>query len=303
MSINQSMITQFQALEKSMTEQLAAMRKTLGMGEITAAPAGKKVKKVKPVDDSASATSEPKAPSAWNTLVAQTVADMKQNGWTSWTDLKGAVWPASRAGTIKDKSGAEVAGFVYDGGALTDGKPPSPALGGMVRASFLKSQSDPAHAAKAAAYHEKLSEKRSAGGSVGSGEEAAPVADAPKKAGRRKMTEEEKAAAAVKRAEKKAAEKPAAGGAPASEAEEFEDVPATVTPVKVKKPIMAPKAPVKKVDLSFFAWEHNGKKYITNDRGDVIEPEEGTWVGRFNGKTIDESVTEPTDLEGVEMRE
>lgn len=295
MSINQSMITQFEALEKSMNQQLAAMRKTLGMGEI-AAPA-KKAKKVKPVDDSASATSEPKAPSAWNTLVAQTVADMKQNGWTSWTDLKGAVWPASRAGTIKDKSGAEMPGFVYDGGALTDGKPPSPALGGMVRASFLKSQADPAHAAKAAAYHEKLSEKRSAAGSVGSGEDAAPVADAPKKAGRRKMTDDEKAAAAVKRAEKKAA--PAAAAA-----EEFEDVTAAAaTPPKPKKSLIAPKAPVKKADLSFFAWEHNGKNYITNDRGDVIEPEEGVWVGRFNGKAIDESVTEPTDLEGVEMRE
>jgi hypothetical protein len=71
-------------------------------------------------------------------------------------------------------------------------------------------------------------------------------------------------------------------------------------PQKGKKTVIAPK---KKVDLSFYAWEHDGKSYIKNDRGDVIEPEEGCWVGRFDGSKIDESIEEPTDLDGVTMRE
>jgi hypothetical protein len=233
---------------------------------------------------------------------------MKQNGWASWTDLKGVVWPASRSGVVKDKSGADFATFVYDGGAH-DGKVPSPALGGMVRASYLKAQTDPVAMATAKKYHEKLAEKRSASGSsVGSAEKEAPVADeaeAPKKA-RKPQSEETKAAAAAKRAATKAAKAlPAAPAAPA--AEEFEDVPVVaaaplVTPTKAKK-VIVPPAPVKKLDLSFYAWEFEGKSYITNDRHDVVEPEEGTWVGRFNGTIIDESIPEPDDLEGIEMRD
>ena len=63
------------------------------------------------------------------------------------------------------------------------------------------------------------------------------------------------------------------------------------------------KAPVKKVDLSFIAWEHKGVMYITNDRGDVVNPDDGTWVGRFDGTDIDETVPEPSDLQAATMRE
>ena len=237
---------------------------------------------------------EAKAPSAWNVLVAQTVADMRQNGWESWTDLKEVVWPASRRGPVKDKSGAQSEGFVYDGGDH-DGKSPSPALGGMVRASYLKAQADPAALAKAQAYHAKLDEKRSAASaSVGDGEKEAPVADAaaPKKAGRKPMTDEQKAEAAAKRAAKKAEEKAAPAEKAAEEKPEEKAAPA-------KKAVVLKK----KLDLRFYSWEHNGKKYITNERGDVVEPDEGVWVGRFNGTTIDESIPEPADLEGVEMRD
>lgn len=309
------MIEQFTVFEQSMTEQLSAMRKTLGLGEITLAQTVSKTKTKKTSAKKAEKASaaaegsatEPKAPTAWNALVAQTVADMKQSGWTAWTDLKGISWPASRSGPIKDKSGAETQGFVYDGGEH-DGKPPSPALGGMVRASYLKAQSDPEALAKAKAYHSKLEEKRSASGSVGSAEKEAPVADEvvvetkPKKAGRPKATPEQKAAKLAEKAQKKAQK-------PAEEAEELFTEPAAdasvsapaAMPAKAaKKPILAAK---KKVDLSFYPWEHDGKNYIKNDRGDVIEPEEGCWVGRFDGKTIDESVEEPTDLDGVTMRE
>lgn len=294
MSINQSMIDQFNTFEQNTLQSLSAMRKTLGLGDLSAsakpAKASAKSKKAS-ASDSSSAASEPKAPSAWNVLVAQTVSDMKQNGWVSWTDLKGNVWPGSRTGTVKDKSGAEASGFVYDGGAH-DGKTPSPALGGMVRASYLKAQTDPVAMATAKKYHEKLAEKRSASGSsVGSAEKEAPVADEtePKK---RTWSPEAKAAAAAKRAATKAAK---------AEPAEFEDVP-VATPTKTKK-VVAPSAPIKKIDLTFYSWEFQGKMYITNDRHDVVDPDEGTWVGRFNGTIIDESVPEPADIEGVEMRE
>jgi hypothetical protein len=337
MSINESILKQLTTLEQSMAEQMAAMaemRKALGMGELALPGKAKKARKSKAssaASDAGSAAEpkEAKAPSAWNTLVASTVAEMKQSGWESWTDLKGVSWPASRRGTVKDKSGAEREAFVFDGGEH-DGKEPSPALGGMVRASFLKAQSDPAAAEKARAYHAKLAEKRSASASTGSGEREEPVADAEgapvaKKSGRPKMTDEQKAAAKVKREAKKAAEAAAPKAEPEAEEDgEFSDVPEEAAPpapaaapapsappappaAQPKKVLMKPKAaappPPKKLDLTFFPWTYDGKKYITNDRGDVIEPEEGQWVGRFNGKSIDTSVPEPDDLEGVEMRE
>jgi hypothetical protein len=331
MSINESIIKQLTTLEQSMAEQMAAMaemRKALGLGELALPGKAKKARKSKKASSAASdagSAAEPKAPSAWNTLVAETVAEMKQSGWESWTDLKGVSWPASRHGPVKDKSGAEREAFVFDGGEH-DGKEPSPALGGMVRASFLKAQSDPAAAEKARAYHAKLAEKRSASASTGSGEREEPVADAEgapvaKKSGRPKMTDEQKAAAKVKRDAKKAAEA-AAPAAPKAEPKaeedgEFSDVPeeAAAPPAPApsappaaapKKVIMKPKAvapPPKPLDLTFFPWTYDGKKYITNDRGDVIEPEEGQWVGRFNGKSIDTSVPEPADMDSVEMRE
>ena len=337
MSINESILKQLTTLEQSMAEQMAAMaemRKALGMGELALPGKVKKPRKSKAssaASDAGSAAEpkEAKAPSAWNTLVASTVAEMKQSGWESWTDLKGVSWPASRRGMVKDKSGAEREAFVFEGGEH-DGKEPSPALGGMVRASFLKAQSDPAAAEKARAYHAKLAEKRSASASTGSGEREEPVADAEgapvaKKSGRPKMTDEQKAAAKVKREAKKAAEAAAPKAEPEAEEDgEFSDVPEEAAPpapaaapapsappappaAQPKKVLMKPKAaappPPKKLDLTFFPWTYDGKKYITNDRGDVIEPEEGQWVGRFNGKSIDTSVPEPDDLEGVEMRE
>ena len=327
MSINESIIKQLTTLEQSMAEQMAAMaemRKALGLGELALPEKAKKARKSKKASSAASdagSAAEPKeakAPSAWNTLVASTVAEMKQSGWESWTDLKGVSWPASRRGTVKDKSGAEREAFVFGGGEH-DGKEPSPALGGMVRASFLKAQSDPAAAEKARAYHAKLAEKRSASASTGSGEREEPVADAEgapvaKKSGRPKMTDEQKAAAKVKRDAKKAAEAAAPAAPKAEEDGEFSDVPeeAAAAPApsappaaQPKKVIMKPKAAPapKKLDLTFFPWTYDGKKYITNDRGDVIEPEEGQWVGRFNGKSIDTSVPEPADMDSVEMRE
>ena len=194
----------------SISEALAIREKYLAgaaeqkqsTAEAVAAP--KKSKKAEKASDAA--PKEKKEPTAWNLLVTQTVAEMKQSGWESWTDLKGTVWPASLSVVMKDKKGVESEQFVYSCGEH-EGKQPSPALGGMVRASYLKAKSDPEHAAKLA----KLAEKRSAAASVASESsdaEAAPVA--VKKGGRPPMTEEQKTAAKLKRAIKKAADAEAA---------------------------------------------------------------------------------------------
>jgi hypothetical protein len=274
-------------------------------------------------EPSATEPKEAKTPSAWNTLVAETVAQMKAEGWPAWTDLKGVQWPASRRGTVKDKSGAEREAHVYDGNPVataegataivTDGKEPSQALGGMVRASFLKAQSDPEAEAKARKYHAKLAEKRSAS-SMGSAEKEEPVADAedapaapaPKKERKKRqpMTEEQKAAAKVKREAKKAS----ATAAP--EAEEFSEVPEAApakpapapAPVQKKKISIAGAPAPKAVDLSFFSWTHGGEDYFTNDRGDVVSTE-FEWVGRFDGSKIDGSAPEPADLADAKMRQ
>jgi hypothetical protein len=141
---------------------------------------------------------EPKKPNAWATFVGQTVAEMKQSGWEAFQSADGTVWPASRR---------EAEQYVYDGGEH-DGKPPSHARGGMVRASYLRAQQNPEAESKRKAYRTALAEKRSdppamvgGGGSTRSDAESASVE--PKKAGRPKMTEEQKAAAAAARAEKR----------------------------------------------------------------------------------------------------
>jgi hypothetical protein len=225
--LEQMTAERFMALEQS----LAEMRQSMAEAAAVPVKAAKTPKSKKPAAEGGSAPSgEAKAPTAWNQLVSETVADMKQNGWVSWTDLKEVVWPGSRLEAVKDKKGVETgqSHYVYDGGEH-DGKAPSPALGGMVRASYLKSLTDPVAKGKAQAYHAKLAEKRS-NASTGSGAREEPVADAPeagKKGGRPKMTEEQKAAAKLKREAKKAS---AAASVVTEEAEmaaeeTFEDVP------------------------------------------------------------------------------
>ena len=117
----------------------------------------------------------------------------------------------------------------------------------------------------------------------------------PKKAGRPKMTAEQKAAAAVKRAAAKASE------VKASDAESVQtcssDVPAGWAE------LLGENITPKKVDLSFYPFKYEDKSLIMNDRGDVVDPEEGVWVGRLTNGLLDKSVPEPEDLEGVTMRE
>ena len=304
-------------------QSLSQLRHTFELLQLTAEPSAKPVK-TKSIKTKVESDPAPKAPSAWNLLVQSTVTDMKQNGWESWTDAKGTVWPASRRGPIKDKSGAQSEGFVYDGGE-NDGKAPSPALGGMVRASYLKAialapepeaagklpqkasatasaaSAEPKKAGrpkmtaeqKAAAAVKRAAAKASASADQ-SGSESSAMAE-PKKAGRPKMTAEQKAAAAVKRAAAKASE------VKASDAESVQtcssDVPAGWAE------LLGENITPKKVDLSFYPFKYEDKSLIMNDRGDVVDPEEGVWVGRLTNGLLDKSVPEPEDLEGVTMRE
>ena len=243
------------SIQMSIEERVAALEQSVAeMRQSAAAPVkavkqSKKAKKAEAAEGGSEEGKPAKEPSAWNILVSQTVAEMKQSGWESWTTVEGVVWPGSRVGPVKDKKGAETGAeqFVYDGGEH-DGKPPSPALGGMVRASYLKAQSDPAHAAKAAAYRAKLAEKRS-NASTGSGTKEEPVADAPeagkKAGGRPKMTEEQKAAAKAKREAKKAAEAAAVVSEEVEMAAEeeaaFEDADANAEEAKEEEEAQTPK--------------------------------------------------------------
>jgi len=59
----------------------------------------------------------------------------------------------------------------------------------------------------------------------------------------------------------------------------------------------------KKLDLSFYPFTYEGQSLIMNDRGDVVDAEEGAWVGRLINGLLDKTVPEPDDLDGVTMRE
>jgi hypothetical protein len=302
----QSIKDQMTAMEQSLSQmRLALEALTVGSAAVVepSAKPSAKAPKAEP--------KEPKAPTAWNMLVQSTVADMRQNGWESWTDAKGTVWPASRRGAVKDKSGAESEGFVYDGGEH-DGKAPSPAMGGMLRASYLKSAAAPyatvAPSATASAEPKKAgrppmtAEQKAAAAAKReakkasaeqSGSDSAAEADKPKKAGRPPMTAEQKAAAAAKRAAKKAS-------APHSDAESVQTCSAMP---EGWAELLGEKIAPKKVDLSFYPFVYEGQSLIMNDRGDVVDPEEGVWVGRLNRGILDKTVSEPADLVEVEMRE
>ena len=315
MSTVKSTAEKMSGLEKSSAEhaqrlaeleaQMAELRESMALLKASPAPKPKRGKKAA-AEVPEGEEKAPKPQSAWNQLVAQTVADMKENGWESWTDLKGVVWPASKRALVKDKKGVESEAWVYDGGE-NDGKVPTPAIGGMVRSSCLKAQNDPEAMTKALAHHAKKAAEKSSQGSVSEG------AEAPKKA-RAKMTEAQKAAAAAKRAAKKAAEAATVETEELEMAEEESTTPvaspmvggggsvAAKPAASVKKaPKAVPKAAPKKLDLTLFPWTHEGTEYLTNDRQDVFD-NQGDWVGRFNGTEIEE-MEEPADLEGVQMRE
>ena len=287
--------------------QVAALQqsKPKAVKSVKAEAAAPKAEPVEPKEKST-------AQSGWAELLASTVADMRQNGWPAWTSLTDdTVFAASEL-----KSGKHV----FSAGPLA-GKEASPAVGGMARASFLKLEADPVAAAKAresrvkrlAKVAENASSKKSSKSSTGSAEKAEPVADAvviaapaAEAKAKRVLSPEHKAkmlaAAAAAREVKKAAK--AAEAAPAPSAAVVASAPAvapSATPVKAKKAVTAaPSAPVKvqkPLDLNFSPWTHEADEYIKNERGDVLSYPEAEWVGRFDGKKIDESVARPDDID------
>jgi hypothetical protein len=169
-----------------------------------------------------------------------------------------------------------------------------------------------------------LEGKSKRSGSTGSGEEAEPVADeAPKKA-RKPQSEETKAAAAAKRAATKAKKAAEAKGVVAeqldeeAEEAEAEAVPAAVggggsiaaaAPAAPPAPAAAPKAkakitpkPKKVVDIFLDPFEHEGKEYLKNSRGDVTSTD-GEWVGHWTGSAIDTEAPEPADFDQLTTRD
>ena len=283
-----------------------------------------KAKSVKEPKAEPKPAAEPKeksaAQSGWAELLASTVSDMRQNGWPAWVSLTDDT--AFAASELKDGK------HVFSAGPLA-GKEASPAVGGMARASFLKLEADPVAAAKARESRVKRLAKvaenasKKSGSSTGSAEKAEPVADAPAVAEAAPVAEKPKrvlkpehkakmlAAAAAARAAKKAAKAeaakaeaaPAPAPAPVAKAEpKVEALPAKPSapkPVKAKKATPAPApAPVKKeFDLNFSPWTHEDTEYIKNERGDVLTFPDAEWVGRFDGKKIDESVARPDDID------
>ena len=324
MSVNQSVIDQLTVMEKACAE----IRKTLGLAELSApsAPASAKKPRAKK-DPKPEPSGEKKAPSDWDVLLANTIEEMKTSGWPEWTDAAGVLWHASRLDTVTDKKGNSTETYVFDGGDH-DGKPPSRALGGMKRASFLKAQTDPVAAEKAKAYLAKLAEKRAAS-STGSAEKKEPVADekvetvAEEKP--KKQSEETKQKRAATIAAKKAAEAAAAAAAvaaaaapaPEDEIEDIESEPEAADaepepePVKVvakptpkptpvaaaapKKIVKtAPKATKKVLSLEMVQWVHEETNYFKNERGDVAY-DSGDYCGFWDGKELYEDADRMPD--------
>jgi hypothetical protein len=269
---------------------------------------------------------EPREKSAaqteWNAFVDQTIQDMRENGWASWTSLTdGTVFPASELKTLTGKDGATREAHVFSSGSLA-GKEASRAAGGLARASFLQLEDDPEAAAKKRASREKrltkvaenASKKSSSKSSTGSADDAEPVADdvsapapaestKPKKVLSAEHLAKMKAGREAKKAEKLAAANTSvvAEVVPAPAPAPVANVVVSAEPKAkkaVKKAAPAP-APVvaKTYDLNFEPWEHDGAEYIKNERGDVLTFPDADWVGRWNGASIDASVARPTDID------
>ena len=210
---------------------------------------------------------------AWRLKVEATVADMRANGWESWTDVSGNTFAGSKPATV---DGRETHVFTDSGK-----EPVYP--NGLKRASYLDTKDSPEKLAKTKARADKRAATVAAKKAPASEAEAAPKAEKPK----RVLSEEHKAKMKAGREAKKAA--------PA----EVPEVVAEVVPEVAEKPAAKPKTVAKKAkvyDLNFNGWTFNGEDYISNERGDVLTME-GDWVGRFNGKIIDEKVERPTDID------
>jgi hypothetical protein len=224
-----------------------------------------------------------KAPSKgnldWIATVKQTVIDMGANGWEGWTDASGNVFAGSKPAVIDGRNT-----HVF----IDTGKEANYAKGGLARASYLKAKDSPEE-------QEKLRARAAKRAEVVAKKASGVVEEKPK----RVMTDEHKAKMKAGREAAKAAKAAPAVSTPVVTPKPVA-APVVAAPVaapKAKKVKIAAKAPEPKVyDLSFNGWTFNGEDYITNERGDVLTLE-GDWVGRYNGKIIDEAVERPTDID------
>ena len=117
-----------------------------------------------------------------------------------------------------------------------------------------------------------------------------------KKAGRPKMTPEQKAA----KAEQKAAKLAAAADVSSAKAESDNESLRSCSDLPGEwGEMLSPNT----VDLSFYPFTYEGQSFLMNDRGDVIEPVEGIWIGCLRNGILDKSATEPIDLQEPILRE
>lgn len=274
-------ITQLNTTIAELTARVAALE-SAPASKTTKTKAKKEKKEGEPREASAGVQ-------AWKEKVEQTVADMRANGWESWTDVSGNVFAGSKPATI---DGRETHVFT------DSGKEPAYPIG-LKRASYLKTKDSPDELAKTKARADKraaaVAAKKGAAATP-EAEAAVPVAEKPK----RVISDEHKAKMKAGR-EAKAAEKKAAAAAPAPAAPAEVVAPAAPAAAAAAPAAEKPKTKtvIKKAkvyDLNFNGWTFNGEDYISNERGDVLTME-GDWVGRFNGKVIDEKVERPTDID------
>lgn len=217
----------------------------------------------------------------WIATVKGTVIDMGSNGWEGWTDASGNVFAGSKPAVIDGRNT-----HVF----IDTGKEANYAKGGLARASYLKAKDSPEE-------QEKLRARAAKRAEVVAKKASGVVEEKPK----RVMTDEQKAKMKAGREAAKATKAaPTPVVTPKPVAAPVVAAPVVAAPVaapKAKKVKIVAKAPEPKVyDLSFNGWTFNGEDYITNERCDVLTME-GDWVGRYNGKIIDESVERPTDID------
>ena len=252
----------------------------------SAAPAGKKGKKAKKEVDPNAPPKEKRAPNNW-ILFAMRVeklvraAEEKEGKTTKETRLHTIVIKQFAA-SLKEKKAYDEWTDDEVVEALSRWTPPEVSKQAAAKA---------AKAAEATGTDEDSAE--------GAAAPTAPAGEKPK----RQWSEEAKASAALKRAATKAAKAGAAGvgGPEPAAAAAPTEAKKTIT-IKPKAAPAPPAEPAKPLDLSFFAWTHEGKSYYTNDRGDVVT-EDFEWVGRFDGKKIDGKVAEPEDMGEATLRE
>ncbi len=295
-SINESVIEQLTAMEAA----CAAIRKTLGLAELSAAPVpakkGRKAKAKAERSDS-EAEGEPKekrSPSAYIVFSSQRVQPIIRAAEAGLD--KSA---KSSVGTMNQFAGKLWAQTKESGKEWSDEE---------ITAEW-EAFEPPAVSKQAAAGKGKKSPTPSVGDGEGGEPEADAAAAEKVKKVRKPQSEETKKAAAAKRAATKA--KKVVEAAPAEddmgEVEEAADAEAPPAPVAAPKP--APKKaafvpkPKRPVDLALDAWEFEGNSdYLKNERGDVLNGTTGEWVGHWDGTKIDTSIPEPDDFETLNTR-